>query len=232
MATSGTATFNLDINEICEESFERAGLEMRSGYDLKTARRSLNLMCLEWANRGINLWTVEEGSVTLVTGTYQYTLPADTMDLLDHVLRTGSGTSTQSDFNLARISATTYSQIPAKLTQARPTQIYIDRQRDAPVINLWPVPSSTYNNDIIRYWRIRRIQDAGTLGTNDPDVPSRFLPALIAGLAYYIAMKKPEATQRVPILKASYEEQFELAASEDRTKAPLTFVPLADYFGP
>ena len=97
---------------------------------------------------------------------------------------------------------------------------------------MWPVPSSTYNNDIIRYWRIRRIQDTGTLGTNDPDVPSRFLPALIAGLAYYIAMKKPEATQRVPILKASYEEQFELAASEDRTKAPLTFVPLADYFGP
>lgn len=232
MATSGTATFNLDINEICEESFERAGLEMRSGYDLKTARRSLNLMCLEWQNRGINLWTVEEGSVTLVAGTLSYTLPADTIDLMDHVLRTDSGESNQSDFNLSRISATTYSQIPAKLTEARPTQIYIDRQRDAPVIYLWPVPSSTYNGDIIRYWRMRRIQDTGTTGTTDPDVPARFLPAMVSGLAYYIAMKKPEAAQRIPILKAAYEEQFELAASEDRTKAPLTFVPLADYFGP
>ena len=129
MATSGTATFNLDINEICEESFERAGLEMRYGYDLKTARRSLNLMCLEWQNRGINLWTVEEGSVTLVAGTLSYTLPADTIDLMDHVLRTDSGESNQSDFNLSRISATTYSQIPAKLTEARPTQLYIDRQK-------------------------------------------------------------------------------------------------------
>lgn len=230
MTTSNTATFNLDINEICEESFERAGLEMRSGYDLKTARRSLNLMCLEWANRGINLWTVEEGSVTLVQGTFAYTLPADTIDLIDHVLRSNSGTSNQSDFNLARISSTTYSQIPSKLSQARPTQIYIDRQRDAPVVYLWPVPSATYNGDFIRYWRLRRVQDIGSQGDNTADIPARFLPAMVAGLAYYIAMKKPEAEQRIPVLKAVYEEQFELAASEDREKAPLAFVPLADYF--
>tara|TARA_R110000803_G_scaffold149626_2_gene215068 strand:- start:1062 stop:1760 length:699 start_codon:yes stop_codon:yes gene_type:complete len=230
MATSNTATFNLDINEICEESFERAGLEMRSGYDLKTARRSLNLMCLEWANRGINLWTIEEGSVTLVAGTFSYPLPSDTIDLLDHVLRSNSGNSNQSDFNLARISSTTYSQIPSKLSEARPTQIYIDRQRDAPIVYLWPVPSSTYNGDFIRYWRLRRVQDAGSQGDNTSDIPARFLPAMVAGLAYYIAMKKPEAEQRIPVLKAIYEEQFELAASEDREKAPIAFVPLADYF--
>jgi len=230
MSTSETATFNLDINEICEESFERAGLEMRSGYDLKTARRSLNIMCLEWANRGINLWTVEEGSVTLVAGTFSYPLPNDTIDLMDQVLRSSSGTSDQSDFNLARISATTYSQIPAKLSEARPTQVYIDRQRDAPVLYLWPVPSSTYAGDYVRYWRLRRIQDMGSQGASTADVPARFLPAMVSGLAYYIAMKKPEAAQRVPTLKADYEEQFALAAAEDREKASMSFVPQADYF--
>jgi len=232
MATSGTATFNLDINEVCEEAFERAGTELRSGYDLKTARRSLNLMSLEWINRGINLWTIEEGSVTLATDDGSYTLPADTIDLLEHVVRTNSGTSNQSDFNLARISVTTYSQIPNKTSTGRPTQIYIDRQRDAPVVYLWPLPSSTYNGDFLRYWRIRRIQDTGTLGSNNYDAPARFLPALTSGLAYYIAMKKPQLTDRLPVLKAIYEEQFELAASEDREKAPIAFVPLSDYFNP
>tara|TARA_R110000824_G_scaffold242636_1_gene431296 strand:- start:1945 stop:2643 length:699 start_codon:yes stop_codon:yes gene_type:complete len=232
MATSGTATFNLDINEVCEEAFERAGTELRSGYDLKTARRSLNLMSLEWINRGINLWTIEEGSVTLATDDGAYTLPADTIDLLEHVVRTNSGTSNQSDFNLARISVTTYSQIPNKTSTGRPTQIYIDRQRDAPVVYLWPLPSSTYNGDFLRYWRIRRIQDTGTLGSNNYDAPARFLPALTSGLAYYIAMKKPQLTDRLPVLKAIYEEQFELAASEDREKAPIAFVPLSDYFNP
>ena len=232
MATSGTSTFTLDINEVCEEAFERAGTEMRSGYDLKTARRSLNLMSLEWVNRGINLWTVEEGSVTLATDDGEYTLPADTIDLIEHVIRTDSGTSSQADFNLARISVSTFSQIPNKTATGRPTQIYIDRQRDAPVVYLWPLPSSTYNGAFLRYWRIRRIQDTGTLGSNNYDAPARFLPALTSGLAYYVAMKKPQLADRLPLLKAVYEEQFELAASEDREKAPIAFVPLSDYFGP
>jgi hypothetical protein len=232
MATSSTSTFNLDINEICEEAFERAGTELRSGYDLKTARRSLNLMSLEWINRGINLWTIEEGSITLVEGDESYTLPADTIDLLEHVIRTDSGTSNQSDFNLARISVSTYSQIPNKESTGRPTQIFIDRQRDAPVVRLFPVPSATYAGDFVRYWRIRRIQDTGVEGSNNYDAPARFLPALTSGLAYYIAMKKPQLADRLPVLKAVYEEQFELAASEDREKAPIAFVPLSDYFTP
>ena len=228
MSVPTTAVFNLDINEVCEEAFERAGTELRSGYDLKTARRSLNLMSLEWINRGINLWTVEEGSVALVAEDGSYPLPEDTIDLLEHVIRSNTGTTSQSDFNLARISVTTYSQIPNKTSTGRPTQIYIDRQRDAPVAYLWPLPSSTYAGDFLQYWRIRRIKDTGILGSNDYDAPARFLPALTAGLAYYIAMKKPNLTDRLPILKAAYEEQFKLAADEDREKAPISFVPALD----
>jgi hypothetical protein len=230
MSVSGTSTFNLDIAEICEEAYERAGLEMRSGYDLATARRSLNLMGLEWANRGINLWLVEEGSVTLATGTATYTLPTDTIDLLEHTLRTNNGTTSQTDTSLVRMSVSTYSQITNKLTSGQPTQIYIDRQRDAPTVTLWPVPSSTYNGDFIRYFRLRRIQDTGAKSSNDVDIPARFLPCMVAGLAYYIALKKPEAVQRIPTLKAIYEEQFDLAAEEDREKASLTFTPLSDYY--
>tara|TARA_R110000796_G_scaffold44046_1_gene107695 strand:- start:204 stop:902 length:699 start_codon:yes stop_codon:yes gene_type:complete len=232
MATSGTATFNLDINEICEEAYERAGLELRSGYDLKTARRSLNLMGLEWANRGINLWTIEEGSVTLIEGQVNYTLPSDTIDIIEAVLRTNTGLSNQTDFNLARISVSTYSQLPSKLTSGQPNQIFVDRQRDAPVIYTFPVPSSVYNGDLIRFWKLRRVEDTGNEGANNYDAPARFLPALTAGLAYYIAMKRRESVDRIPILKAVYEEQFELAASEDREKAPIAFVPLADYYTP
>jgi hypothetical protein len=189
-------------------------------------------MSLEWINRGINLWTIEEGSITLAEGDESYSLPADTIDLLEQSVRTNSGTSNQSDFNLARISVTTYSQIPNKKSTGRPTQIFIDRQRDAPVVYLFPVPSATYNGDFIRYWRIRRIQDTGVEGSNNYDAPARFLPALTSGLAYYIAMKKPQLMDRLPVLKAVYEEQFELAASEDREKAPIAFVPLSDYFTP
>ena len=230
MTTSGTATFNLDINELCEEAYERAGLEMRSGYDLATARRSINLMGLEWANRGLNLWLVEEGSVTLATGTATYTLPADTIDLLEHVLRTNSGSSNQTDTALIRMSVSTFSQITNKRTSGKPTQIYIDRQRDAPTITLWPIPSSTHNGDFVRYFRLRRIQDTGSKGSNTTDIPARFLPCMVAGLAYYIALKRPEAASRIPTLKAIYEEQFDLAAEEDREKATLTFTPLSDYY--
>lgn len=230
MAVSGTSTFNLDIAELCEEAYERAGLEMRSGYDLATARRSLNLMGLEWANRGINLWLVEEGSVTLVTGTATYTLPSDTIDLLEHTLRTDSGETDQTDTALYRMSVSTYSQITNKLTQGKPTQIYINRLRDAPTVTLWPIPSSTYNGDFVRYFRLRRVEDMGAKSSNTSDIPARFLPCMVAGLAYHIAMKRPEAAPRIQMLKSVYDEQFELAAQEDREKASWSFTPQMDSY--
>jgi hypothetical protein len=230
MAVSGTSTFNLDIAELCEEAYERAGLEMRSGYDLATARRSLNLMGLEWANRGINLWLVEEGSVTLVTGTATYTLPSDTIDLLEHTLRTDSGETDQTDTALYRMSVSTYSQITNKLTQGKPTQIYINRLRDAPTVTLWPIPNSTYNGDFVRYFRLRRVEDMGAKSSNTSDIPARFLPCMVAGLAYHIAMKRPEAAPRIQMLKSVYDEQFELAAQEDREKASWSFTPQMDSY--
>ena len=224
MATSGTATFNMDFTEIAEEAWERAGREMRSGYDLRTARRSMNLLTIEWQNRGINMWTIEEGTVNLVSGTASYALPADTVDLLEHVVRTGDGNiTTQSDLNITRISVSTYVSIPNKLSQGRPIQLYIDRGQANPTVTVWPVPdaSTTY---ILKYWRMRRIEDAGS-GVETPDVNFRFLPCLVAGLAYYIAMKEPDLAQRLPMLKAAYDEQFDLAAQEDREKATLSLVP-------
>ena len=232
MATTATTTFNLDLVSLCEEAYERAGSEMMSGYDLKTARRSLNIMLIAWQNRGINLWTVDEGSIPLVAGTATYNLPLDTVDLLDHVVRTGS-TTTQVDINISRISVSTYANIPNKNATGRPLQVYIDRQSGAtgptptstvayPTITVWPVPdNATYT---FQYWRLRRIQDAGT-GVNTQDVPYRFLPALVAGLAYYLSMKLPEAMARIPMLKEDYESEFALAAEEDREKAPWRLVP-------
>jgi len=221
MATSGTTAFNMDFTEIAEEAWERAGREMRSGYDLRTARRSMNLMTIEWQNRGINLWTIDEGTVSLVNGTGQYTLPADTVDLLEQVIRTGSG-STQQDLTINRISVSTYASIPNKTTTGRPIQFWIERLVDAPRINVWPVPDS--NDYTFKYWRMRRIEDAGS-GVQTADMPFRFLPCLVAGLAYHIAMKVPELSQRVPMLKAAYEEEFDRAASEDRVKTNARFVP-------
>jgi hypothetical protein len=221
MTTSGTAAFNMDFTEIAEEAWERAGREMRSGYDLRTARRSMNLMTIEWQNRGINMWTIDEGTVTLSAGVGQYALPADTIDLLEHVVRTGSGT-TQQDLNISRISVSTYSTIPNKTNTGRPIQVYVERLRDNPRINVWPVPDS--NGYTFVYWRMRRVEDAGA-GVQTPDVNFRFLPCLVAGLAYYIAMKVPELAERIPMLKQDYEEQFRLAAEEDREKAPVRFVP-------
>jgi len=221
MATSGTTAFNMDFTEIAEEAWERAGREMRSGYDLRTARRSMNLMTIEWQNRGINLWTIDEGTVSLVSGTAQYTLPTDTVDLLEQVIRTGSGT-TQQDLTINRISVSTYASIPNKTTTGRPIQFWIERLVDAPRINVWPVPDS--NDYTFKYWRMRRIEDAGA-GVQTADMPFRFLPCLVAGLAYHIAMKVPELAQRVPMLKAAYEEEFDRAASEDRVKTNARFVP-------
>jgi hypothetical protein len=234
MTTSGTTDFNLEFTEIAEEAWERAGREMRSGYDLRTARRSMNLMTIEWQNRGINMWTIDEGTINLLQGVNTYDLPADTIDLLEHVIRTGAGNaSTQSDLTITRISVSTYATIPNKLQQARPIQVWIQRLRDNPKITVWPTPDqgtvgSPYY--IFKYWRMRRIQDAGS-GVQTADANFRFLPALTAGLAYQIAMKVPELAQRVPMLKEAYDEQFNLAAGEDREKAAVRFVPRRSFIG-
>ena len=228
MATSGTASFNLDFVEIAEESWDRAGREMRSGYDLRTARRSMNLLMLEWQNRGLNLFTYDEGQIVLVQGTAAYDLPADTIDLLDAVIRTGAGNATtQTDLSITRISMPTYATIPNKLSQGRPIQMWIDRRVEAPTVTVWPVPDQGTEEApfyILRYWRMRRIQDAGT-GVNTPDINARFLPALVAGLAYHIALKVPELMGRIEMLKMAYEESFLLASQEDRERASVSFVP-------
>ena len=223
MTASTTAAFDMEFTEVAEEAWERAGREMRSGYDLRTARRSMNLMTIEWQNRGINMWTIDEGTVNLVKGTSEYALPADTIDLLEHVIRTNSGVvSTQSDLTINRVSVSTYAAIPSKLTQGRPIQVWVERLAAAPTINLWPVPDS--NDYIFKYYRMRRVQDAGG-GVETPDMNFRFYPCLVAGLAYHIAMKVPELVSRIPMLKAVYDEQFEMAAGEDREKASITFAP-------
>jgi len=223
MTTSGTTAFNMDFTEIAEEAWERAGREMRSGYDLRTARRSMNLITIEWQNRGINMWTIDSGTVNLVKGTSRYALPADTIDLMEHQIRTNSGNaSTQSDLTISRISVSTYASIPNKLSQGRPIQMYVERLRDEPHVNVWPVPDT--NDYVLYYWRMRRIQDAGA-GTETADMNFRFFPCLVAGLAYHIAMKVPELVDRVQMLKSVYDEQFDMAASEDREKTSARFVP-------
>jgi hypothetical protein len=304
--TTGTTAFNLEFTELAEEAWERAGREMRTGYDLRTARRSMNLMTIEWANRGLNMWTIEEGSITLVPGLSTYPLPLDTIDLLDQVIRTGANvSSTQADLTISRISVSTYATIPNKLTQARPIQVWIQRLSgetnpttltldgalnatattiplsstvglagagyikldseiiyygyidgnslggcfraqnnttaathttgtavfvpQLPAVTVWPTPDSSTTYQFV-YWRMRRIQDAGS-GIQTGDMNFRFLPAVAAGLAYYIAMKVPELMPRVDMLKAAYDEQFALAAGEDHEKAPLRFVPRQQFIG-
>mgnify|MGYP003349931759 FL=1 len=141
MATTGTTAFNLNLNDLVEEAYERVGLEARSGYEFRTARRSLNLLLLEWANRGINLWTIEQSTIPLVAGTATYNLPTDTVDLMEHVIRTGAGSvSTQADITISRISVSTYASIPNKLEQGFPIQVMIDRAVTTPTITVWPTP--------------------------------------------------------------------------------------------
>lgn len=308
MATSGVANFNLDLTEIVEEAFERVGSEMRTGYDLRTARRSLNLMFADWANRGINMWTFEQGQQVLTPGTSTYTLPADTVDLMEHVIRTGAGQqSTQADLTITRISVSTYATIPNKLQQARPIQIWVQRYNgqisptgltidqvggisssattiplnstvglpatgfikvdnevigygaisgntltscvrgqdnttaaahnnstavywyQVPAVTVWPTPDGSQPYQLV-YWRLRRTQDAGG-GVNVMDVPFRFVPCMVAGLAYYLAMKVVGAAERLPILKQQYDEAWQLAADEDREKAAIRFVPRRAYIG-
>ena len=231
MTTSGTSIFNLNLNDLVEEAFERCGAELRTGYDLRTARRSLNLLTIEWANRGINLWTIEQGSIPMVQGQIVYDLPVDTIDLLEHVVRTQTGEQ-QTDITINRISIDTYSTIPNKNAQGRPIQVWINRQSGAdypvtgvkePQINVWPAPDQS-NYYTFVYWRLRRLQDAGN-GVTTQDIPYRFLPSLVAGLAYHLSLKVPGALERSQMLKAEYEELWQQAADEDREKAPLRIAP-------
>ena len=229
MATSGTSSFNLDLTEIVEEAFERVGSEMRTGYDLRTARRSMNLMFADWANRGLNMFTYEQGSIPLVAGQATYELPTDTVDLLEHVIRTGAGSaSTQADLTITRISVSTYATIPNKLQQARPIQVWIERL-NTPRFTVWPVPDNTQPYVFV-YWRLRRTQDAGN-GVNTMDMPFRFLPCMVAGLAYYLALKVPGGAERLGVLKQQYDEAWQLASEEDREKAAVRFVPRRQYLG-
>ena len=237
--TTSTTSFNPTVNELFEEAYERCGLEMRTGYDFRTARRSLNLLLTEWANRGINLWTIEQGSIPLIQGQITYDLPNDTVDLLEHVIRTNPGQiGTQSDININRISVSTYATIPNKLTQGRPIQVWINRRSgqtsDAvgatpqyPQINVWPSPDQGTEETpyyYFVYWRLRRMFDAGN-GVNVEDIPFRFQEAIICGLAYRLAMKVPGGLERLQFLKAQYDEAWEMASGEDREKAPDRLVP-------
>ena len=306
MTTTGSSIFNMEFSEIAEEAWERAGREMRSGYDLRTARRSMNLMTIEWSNRGLNMWTIDEGTINLTQGLNTYAMPLDTIDLLDHVIRTGANNaSTQADLTITRISVSTYATIPNKITQARPIQVWVQRMsgetnpagstlngtitasdttitlsstsglastgfikldnetiyysyidgntlnncfrgqngttaashttgitvyvQQLPAVTVWPTPDGSTPYQFV-YWRMRRIQDAGN-GIQTADMNFRFLPCLVAGLAYHIAMKIPELMPRVDMLKAAYDEQFNLAAGEDHEKAAIRFVPRQSFIG-
>jgi hypothetical protein len=306
MTTTGSTIFNMDFTEIAEEAWERAGREMRSGYDLRTARRSMNLMTIEWQNKGINMWTMEQGFINLTPGLATYALPTNTIDLLEHVIRTGSNTaSTQADLTITRISVSTYATIPNKLQQARPIQVWVQRlsgevnptssklsssigatdttitldtvvglagsgfirldtediyytyisgnvlsgvfrgQNNStatshtsntavyvpqlPAVTVWPTPDNSTSYQFV-YWRLRRVQDAGA-GAETADMNFRFLPCLVAGLAYHIAVKTPELMPRIDMLKQIYDETFEIAAGEDREKAAIRFVPRQMFIG-
>jgi hypothetical protein len=310
MTTTGITTFNLDMNDLVEEAFERCGLELRSGYDFRTARRSLNLLTIEWANRGINLWTVEQGQILMNTNQAIYPIPVDTIDLLDTVVRTNNGqANNQIDINISRISESTYITIPNKNANGRPIQVWVNRQsgnvstipqttlaagypitdtdttitltnvsqlptqgfvnigaetigyqnivgnqilnawrgqngttatshaalaevfvNNLPCINVWPCPNPPGDQYTFVYYRLRRMQDAGT-GVRTEDIPFRFIPCMAAGLAYYLSSKMPEVDMtRIAMLKADYEQQWDLASSEDREKAPIRFVPRNSFY--
>ena len=225
MATSGTYAFNLDLSDILEEAYERAGLELRSGYDYRTARRSLDLMFLEWQNKGLNLWSVQEGSQTLTAGTGRYALAGDQLDVIEASLRTDDGDANkQTDLTMSRISISQYSHLTNKLTQGRPIQYWIEKDPGAIALNVWPVPDDavTYK---INYYYIQRIEDTGSPASNNVDIPARFMPCMAAGLAYYISIKRPEASDRAALLKQVYDEQWNLAADADREKASFFISP-------
>tara|TARA_R110000824_G_scaffold140160_2_gene305785 strand:- start:2947 stop:3621 length:675 start_codon:yes stop_codon:yes gene_type:complete len=223
MATSGTKTFQLTIADTIEEAYELAGLELRTGYDAETARRSLNIMFADWSNRGINLWTIEQVTTNLTPGTNSYTLNSYDIDIVSAVIRQIDG-STTTDLQLTRIGRTEYLNIPDKSSTGRPNQLFLDRQT-TPVIKLWPTPDSTYTYRLVAN-TIQRMDDASA-SAQDPEIPSRFMPCLASGLAYYIALKRnPE---KAAILKTQYEQDFKLASDEDRNRTSLHFVPTRSY---
>lgn len=231
MAVSGTSTFDLDIPDIVEEASQRAGIRLSNGYEMRSARRSINLLMTDWANRGINMWTVEEQSLDLINGQASYTVDSDIIDLIEHVIRLPNTTGfapNQTDYQITRTSVSTYAGRTNKLIRGRPTEIYIDRQRTAPVLTLWPVPDTT-GYDLI-FWVLRRINDVGSYA-NTMDVPFRFLEPLVAGLAFHIAQKNPETVpiDRTTMLENRYEQAFTRAAHEDREKADLRLVPRKGY---
>ena len=235
--TTATTDFNLDLNTIIEEAFERCGAELRTGYDFRTAKRSLGLLLMDWANRGINLWTLQTDTKTLTYNVGTYDLDVDTVDLLDHVIRTGSGTN-QQDINITRISSSTYLSIPNKNATGRPIQIWINRRTGAtgadnvvvkPQFTVWPLPDNTTTWTLV-YTRLVRMFDPGT-GVNGQDIPFRALPCMVAGLAYMMSMKIPGAMDRMPALKAQYDEAWDLMAGEDREKAAVRFVPRESFLG-
>jgi len=225
MATSGTTTFNLDISDIMEEAYDLCGLELRSGYSYRGAKRALNLVFLEWQNKGLNLWTIEQGSATLTAGTSSYTIDASALDVVDAFIRTNVGdTSSQFDQRLNRISRTEYNHQSNKLTQSKPTQFYVDKDNDSVKIVLWSTPDSQETYTLI-YDYVKKIEDVGIVASNEADVPTRYLPCLTYALAYNIACKSPEAQQRVPMIRQRYMELWEEVSEADREKASIRFVP-------
>ena len=227
MATSGTTTFNPDFLEIAEEAFEQAGTVLSGGYDLRSARRSLNLLLTEWSNRGLNLWTVDEQSFILTPGEPVYTVANGTIDLIDHQIRINDGLTSQIDYTLTRVSVGSWATLANKTLIGRPLQVWIERTTTGPRLNLWPVPDTLQTYTLV-YWRLRHMEDVGASAANTVDIPVRFIPAIIAGLALRTAIKKPELAQRVPSLKTEYEEQFLLASGEDRDRASLFVAPDLD----
>lgn len=225
MTVSGTKTFELDVAEYIEEAWERCGLEIRTGYDQRTSRRSLNLLLAEWANRGLNQWTIDRATITLSAGTTTYALGESTIDILSAAVRMDQnvGGQNQTDLTIDRISRDQYLNIPNKLTRARPVQFVVERYI-APQVTVWPAPDQTYYLIIDK---LVRMDDAGS-GVNTLQIPFRFYPCLAAGLAYYISLKK--APERAQMLKMVYDEEFERAAQEDRDRAPLQLTPVRDFY--
>jgi hypothetical protein len=225
MATSGTYNFNLDLGDAIEEAFERAGLELRSGYDYRTARRSINLLMLEWQNRGLNLWTVREGTQALTASDGSYPLDGQVFDIIEAFVRTNTGNSSnQFDQTLTSISISQYAHLANKLTEGKPLQYFLEKSPSGVTVNLWPVPDSREIYTLVYYY-LERVEDAGSPASNNMDVPMRFLPCLVAGLAYQLSVKYTESNAKAPLLKAEYEEQWNLASDADREKASLRVTP-------
>jgi len=229
MATSGTHSFNLDISDIMEEAYDLCGLELRSGYSFRGAKRALNLVFLEWQNKGLNLWTVEQASVSVTEGTSSYTVESSALDIVDVFIRTDAGDETkQFDQRLNRISRTEYNHQSNKLLQAKPTQFYVDKDSGSIKLVLWSTPDKAYT---LVYDYIQRIEDTGDVASNNVDVPSRYLPCLTYALAYNLAVKSPEAQPRVPMIKQRYDELWKDVSDADRERASVRFVPDLGTYG-